>query len=129
MAKSTLSLVASNQDPVSAGQRFSHSTKGGMPVACLQKESHYSFCTCYSQLSKNSSQSLSTFVFKYLQQKKIKPCPQGLNAIRNDQSLAWNSLKQLKNDFLLYGKFYVTRKPNLYAKILGYSILMSNVLG
>ena len=24
---------------------------------------------------------------------------QGLNAIRNDQSLAWNSLKQLENDF------------------------------
>ena len=34
---------------------------------------------------------------------------QGLNAIRNDQSLAWNSLKQLKNDFLLYGKFNVAK--------------------
>ena len=32
---------------------------------------------------------------------------QGLNAVRNDQSLAWNSLKQLENDFLLDGKFNV----------------------
>ena len=44
-----------NQDPVSAGQRFSCSTKGEQDHACSQKESHCSFFTCYSQLSKNSS--------------------------------------------------------------------------
>ena len=32
----------------------------------------------------------------------------GLQAIKQDQSLAWNSLKQLENDFLLYGKYNVT---------------------
>ena len=29
----------------------------------------------------------------------------GLNAIKSDQSLAWNSIKQLEDDFLLYGKY------------------------
>ena len=38
---------------------------------------------------------------------------QGLTAIRNDQSLAWNSLKQLKNDFLLYGKFNVVKLQDI----------------
>ena len=38
---------------------------------------------------------------------------QGLNAIKNDQSLAWNSLKQLKNDFLLYGKFNVAKLQDI----------------
>ena len=35
--------------------------------ACLQKESHYSFYTCYSQLSKDSSQK-----FKYIPSAKKK---------------------------------------------------------
>ena len=48
-------LGSSNQDPVSAGQRFSHSTKGEIAHACSQKESHYRFYTCYSRLSKDSS--------------------------------------------------------------------------
>ena len=34
---------------------------------------------------------------------------QGLNAIKYDQSLTWNSLKQLESDFLLYGKFNVAK--------------------
>ena len=29
----------------------------------------------------------------------------GLNAIKSHQSLAWNSIKQLEDDFLLYGKY------------------------
>ena len=37
----------------------------------------------------------------------------GLNAIRNDQSLAWNSLKQLKNDFLLYSKFNIAKLQDI----------------
>ena len=47
-------LGSSNQDPVSAGQRFSQH-QGRDAHACSQKESHCSFYTCYSQLSKNSS--------------------------------------------------------------------------
>ena len=44
---------------------------------------------------------------------------QGLNAIRNDQSLTWNSLKQLKNDFLLYGKFNVARLHDIVCTVNG----------
>ena len=44
-----------NQDPVSAGQRFSHSTKGELTMPVCRKKSHCSFFTCYSWLSKNSS--------------------------------------------------------------------------
>ena len=29
----------------------------------------------------------------------------GLNAIKTDQSLAWNSIKQLEDDFLMFGKY------------------------
>ena len=43
---------------------------------------------------------------------------QGLNAIRNDQSLAWNSLKQLKNDFLLYGKFNVAKLHDIVEQLM-----------
>ena len=38
---------------------------------------------------------------------------QGLNGIRNDQSLAWDSLKQLKNDFLLYSKFNIVKLQDI----------------
>ena len=44
---------------------------------------------------------------------------QGLNAIRYDQSLAWNSLKQLKNDFLLYGKFNVAKLHDIVQTVNG----------
>ena len=60
-------LGRSNQDPVSAGQRISHSAKGEMPIACSQKESHFSFYSCYSRLSKDSSQK-----FKYIPSVKKK---------------------------------------------------------
>ena len=44
---------------------------------------------------------------------------QGLNAIRNDQSLAWNSLKQLQNDFLLYGKFNIAKLQDIVQTVNG----------
>ena len=44
---------------------------------------------------------------------------QGLNAIRYDQSLAWNSLKQLKNDFLLYGKFNIAKLHDIVQTVNG----------
>ena len=48
-------LGSSNQDPVSAGWRSFTQHQGRDACACLQKESHYSFYTCYSRLSQNSS--------------------------------------------------------------------------
>ena len=44
---------------------------------------------------------------------------QGLNAIRNDQLLAWNSLKQLENDFLLYSKFNVAKLQDIVRTVNG----------
>ena len=42
----------------------------------------------------------------FLQKKKHnKALGKGLKAIKSDQSLAWNSIKQLEDDFLLYGKY------------------------
>ena len=43
----------------------------------------------------------------------------GLKAIKQDQSLAWNSLKQLENDFLLYGKYNVTQLQDIVRTING----------
>ena len=41
----------------------------------------------------------------FLQKKCDKALEKGLRAIKTDQDLAWNSIKQLEDDFLLYGKY------------------------
>ena len=41
----------------------------------------------------------------FLQKKCNAALSKGLNAIKSDQSLAWNSIKQLEDNFLLYGKY------------------------
>ena len=41
----------------------------------------------------------------FLQKKSNAALSKGLNTIKSDQSLAWNSIKQLEDDFLLYGKY------------------------
>ena len=41
----------------------------------------------------------------FLQKKHNTALSKGLNAIKSDQSLAWNSIKQLEDNFLLYGKY------------------------
>ena len=41
----------------------------------------------------------------FLQKKRNATLSKGLNAIKSDQSLASNSIKQLEDDFLLYGKY------------------------
>ena len=43
----------------------------------------------------------------------------GLMAIRQDQSLAWNSLKQLENDFLMYGKYNVAQLQDIVSTVNG----------
>ena len=60
-------LGSSNQDPVSAGQRLSCSTKGEMPMPVHRKKAITAFISCYSQLSKDSSQK-----FKYVPSVKKK---------------------------------------------------------
>ena len=41
----------------------------------------------------------------FLQKNHNAALSKGLNAIKTDQSLVWNSIKQLEDDFLLYGKY------------------------
>ena len=41
----------------------------------------------------------------FLQKKRNNALERGLKAIKSDQDLAWNSIKQLEDDFLLYGKY------------------------
>ena len=55
----------------------------------------------------------------FLQRKRNKAMASGLMAINKDQSLAWNSLKQLENDFLLYGKYNVTQLQDIVSTING----------
>ena len=108
-------LGRSNQDPVSAGWRFLCSAKGEMPMPVHRKKAISAFIPAIAGLAKIAVKSLSTF----LQQRRNKAMAQGLNAIRNDQSLAWNSLKQLKNDFLLYSKFNVAKLQDIVRMVNG----------
>ena len=43
----------------------------------------------------------------------------GMMAIRKDQSLAWHSLKQLENDFLVYGKYNVAQLQDIVSTVNG----------
>ena len=43
----------------------------------------------------------------------------GMKAIKKDQSLAWNSLNQLENDFLLYGKYKVAQLQDIVSTVNG----------
>ena len=83
-------LGSSNQDPVSAGQRFSCSTKGEMPMpVCRERKPLQLLYLAIAGLAKIAVKSLSTF----LQQKRNKAMSQGLNAIRNDQSFGLELFK------------------------------------
>ena len=41
----------------------------------------------------------------FLQKKRNRALYKGLGAIKSDQLLTWNSIKQLEDDYLLYGKY------------------------
>ena len=41
----------------------------------------------------------------------------GLSALRHDQTLAWNSLRQLEHDFLIYGKYNVGKLQDIVMTI------------
>ena len=86
------------QDPVSAGQRFLRSTLGETPVH--KKNALSTLFPAIAGLATIAVESLNSF----LQRKRNKAMASGLMAIKEDQSLAWNSLEQLENDFLMYGK-------------------------
>ena len=101
------------QDPVSAGQRFLHSTRGETPVC--KKKALAALFPAIAGLATIAVESLNSF----LQRKRNKAMASGIMAIRKDQSLAWNSLKQLENDFLLYGKCNVAQLQDIVSTING----------
>ena len=101
------------QDPVSAGQRFSHSTMGETPVH--KKKALSALFPAIAGLATIAVESLNSF----LQRKRNKAMASGMMAIRQDQSLAWNSLKQLENDFLMYGKYNVAQLQDIVSTVNG----------
>ena len=60
----------------------------------------------------------------FLQKKHNKALGKGLKAIKSDQTLAWNSIKQLEDDFLLYGKYNIDSLEKIIHTInhLGYRV-------
>ena len=55
----------------------------------------------------------------FLQRKRNKAMAKGMTAIKKDQSLAWNSQKQLENDFLMYGKYNVAQLQDIVSTVNG----------
>ena len=103
----------SNQDPTSAGQRFLHNTN--REILVCKKKSLSALVPAIAGLATIAVKTLNSF----LQRKRNKAMATGLQAIKQDQSLAWNSLKQLENDFLLYGKYNVTQLQDILSTING----------
>ena len=101
------------QDPASTGQMFSCNTKRETPVC--KKKALPALVPAIAGLATIAVESLNSF----LQRKRNKAIASGLMAISKDQSLAWNSLKQLENDFLLYGKYNVTHLQDILTTING----------
>ena len=103
----------SNQDPVSAGQRFSCGNNRETPVH--RKKALSALIPAIAGLATIAVESLNSF----LQRKRNKAMANGMTAIKKDQSLAWNSLKQLENDFLLYGKYNVAQLHDIVSTVNG----------
>ena len=101
------------QDPVSADQRFLQSTRKEIPVC--KKKALSALFPAIAGLATIAVESLNSF----LQRKINKAMASGLMAIRKDQSLAWNSLKQLEDDFLLYEKYNVAQLQDIVSTVNG----------
>ena len=103
----------SNQDLVSTGQRFLCSTNRETPVH--KKKALSALIPAIAGLATIAFESLNSF----LQRKRNKAMVNGMTAIKKDQSLAWNSLKQLENDFLLYGKYNFAQLQDIVSTVNG----------
>ena len=101
------------QDPASAGWRFSCDTNRETPV--YKKKALSAFIHAMAGLATIAVESLNSF----LQRKRNKAMASGLMAMKQDQSLAWNYLKQLENGFLLYGKYNFAQLQDIVSTING----------
>ena len=106
VSKSNESFVHSSSDQF--GQRtnstdqLSNSSSTSLPARSFRiKRGFTAFIPALAGLATIAVKSIGSF----LQKKCNAALSKGLNAIKSDQSLAWNSIKQLEDDILLYGKY------------------------
>ena len=104
--KSNESFVHTSSDQF--GQRtdstdqLSNSSSTSLPSHSFRtKRGFAAFIPALAGLAPIAVESIGSF----LQKKHNAALSKGLNAIKSDQSLAWNSIKQLEDDFLLYSKY------------------------
>ena len=91
----------SGQKPDSVDQ-FLNFSSTSLPTSSFKvKRGITAFIPALAGLATIAVESIGSF----LQKKRNTALSKGLNAIKSDQSLAWNSIKQLEDDFLLYGKY------------------------
>ena len=82
--------------------RFSNFSSTSLPTYSFRiKRSITAFIPALAGLATIAVKSIGSF----LQKKRNTALSKGLNAIKSDQSLAWNSIKHLEDDFLLYSKY------------------------
>ena len=78
---------------------FTNSTPSSHPVRI--KRGIAAFIPALASLATIAVESIGSF----LQRKRNAALAKGIKAIKSDQKLAWNSVKHLEDDFLLYGKY------------------------
>ena len=75
---------------------FTNSTPSSHPIRTKR-----GFVPAFASLATIAVESIGSF----LQRKRNAALAKGIKAIKSDQKLAWNSVKQTEDDFLLYGKY------------------------
>ena len=78
---------------------FTNSTPSSHPIRT--KRGFAAFVPALASLATIAVESIGSF----LQRKCNAALAKGIKAIKSDQKLAWNSVKQIEDDFLLYGKY------------------------
>ena len=95
--------IAQNSSNLNMGtgstDKFSNTSSAFYPYR--GKRSFAAFVPALAGLATIAVESIGAF----LQKKRNKALEKGLKAIKSDQDLTWNSIKQLEDDFLLYGKY------------------------
>ena len=117
--KSNESFVCTPSDQF--GQRtdstdqLSNSSSTSLPTHTFRiKRGFAAFIPALASLVTIAVESIGSF----LQKKRNPAQSKGLNAIKSDQSLAWNSIEQLEDNFLLYSK-YNLEKDNTHRQPSG----------
>ena len=78
---------------------FLNNTPSSHPIRI--KRGFAAFIPALASLATIAVESIGSF----LQKKHNAALAKGIKAIESDQKLAWNSVKQLEDDFLMYGKY------------------------